>query len=150
MGAMEAEVAKRVRGNNVYFTIQWSQLKKADKYDIISSVPSMGGVYELYYRDDRKRLVLIERSRAWYGGLRSRIRKSVDPELQEDPRLRAILEDYDLYYRYSLLESRDDMIDIIYFFERTRQTKSAAPFHSGRFEKIFLKELSDDKIINVE
>lgn len=150
MGTMEARVEKRIKGNKVYFTIQWSPLKKADKYDIISSVPSMGGVFELYYRDDRKRLVLIERSRAWYGGLRSRIRKSVDPELQPDARLRQILEEYDLYYRYSLLESRDDMIDIIYFFERARQTQKSKPEHSGRFETIYLKELSDDKIINVE
>lgn len=110
----------------------------------------MGGIYELYYRDDRKRLVLIERARAWYGGLRSRLRKSVDPALQEDPGLRRILEEYDLYYRYSLLESRDDMIDIIYFFDRAGRPNGSRPYHSGRFEKIFLKELSDDRIINVE
>ncbi len=147
---MDARVEKRVRGNTVYFTVHWSPLKKADKYDIISSVPSMGGVFELYYRDDRKRLVLIERSRAWYGGLRSRLRKSVDPELQGDSRLRQILEDYDLYYRYSLLESRPDMIDIIYFFERSRRAGAGAQLHSGRFQTIYLKEISDDKIINVE
>lgn len=147
---MEARVAKRVRGNTVYFTVQWSPLVKADKYKIITSVPSMGGVYELYYRDDRKRLVLFERSRAWYGGLRSRLRKSVDPELQPDANLRRILEEYELYYRYSLLESQDDMIDIIYFFERVRRTQSSPPQHSGRFETVYLKELSDDKIVNVE
>lgn len=150
MGSMEARVDKRVRGDTVYFTVQWSTLKKADKYDIISSVPSMGGVFELYYRDDRKRLVLIERSRAWYGGLRARIRKAVDPELQPDAKLRHILEEYDLYYRYSLLESRPDMIDIIYFFERARRRDGGNRLHSGRFKTIYLKELSDDKIINVE
>lgn len=147
---MEERVERQVRDDAVYFTVRWSRLKKADKYDIISSVPSMGGVYELYYRDNRKRLVLIERSRAWYGGLRSRIRRSVDPELQPDSRIRTILEEYELYYRYSLLESRDDMIDIIYFFERTHRSQNQSPHHSGRFEKIFLKEISTDKVINVE
>lgn len=146
---MEAEVERRVRGNAVYFTVRWSRLRKADKYSIATSVPSMGGVYELYYRDDHKRLVLLERAPAWYGGVRSQLRRAIDPELEEDIPKRRILEEYDLYYRYSLLESQADMSDIIYFFDRTDSPHGKVRDDSGRFETIFLKELSEDKIFEV-
>lgn len=150
MEAMEAKVERMIRGNAVYYTIRWSRLKKAEKYAIITTVPSMGGLYELYFRDERKRLVLLQRARAWYGGLRSQLRKAVDPELEEDQRKRRIIEEYDLYYRYTLLESHADMTDIIYFFDRTRNPRGSRHRHSGRFETIFVKELTDDKIIEVE
>ncbi len=142
-------VQKQERGNSVYFTLNWSALAQGDKYRIISSVPSMGGLYELYYMDDRKKLVLLERSRAWYGGLRARIRKSVDPTLQSDLKLRAILEERDLYYRYTTLESRDDMIDIIYFFQRLENPHGRGFQHSGRYASIYVKEISANKIVTI-
>jgi hypothetical protein len=149
MEAMEPVVERRERGNSVYFTMYWSPIIRGDKYKIITSVPSMGGLYELYYMDDRKKLVLIERSRAWYGGLRARLRKAVDPELREEQSIRRILEEYDLYYRYTMLESRDDMIDLIYFFERLRDPRGKGYLHSGRYASIYVKEVSPNKIITM-
>jgi hypothetical protein len=44
-------VQKRVRGRDAYFTVSWSRLRKSEKYEIVRSVPSDAGIYELYYMD---------------------------------------------------------------------------------------------------
>jgi hypothetical protein len=146
---VDATVEKRVRGKAVYFTVTWSPFASGDKYHVVTSVPSMGGMYELYFQDDRGKLVLLERNRAWYGGLRARIRRAVDIELQESPQVRKILEEYKLYYRYTLHENRDDLIDLLYFFSRVRDPKGTGYMHSGRYATIYVKEISANKIVTI-
>ena len=49
----------------VYYTVRWSNLRKADKYDIVKMVPSVSGIFELYYMDDKKKLNLFFFSKAY-------------------------------------------------------------------------------------
>jgi hypothetical protein len=112
-------------------------------------VPAQAGIYELYYMDDKKKLVLMRISRVWYGGLRSRLRHVTDPELDDDPRKNEILTTHTCYYRYSVVQSFGDLQDILFFFAaryRPRETKMS---HSGRYEDIYLEELSPDKIVTI-
>ena len=88
---MEPKVTKNVEADNVYYTVFWSRLKKADRYEIITKVPSVAGLFELYYQDKHKKLNLFHLSKAWYGGLRNRIRKATDPDLEEDEKKKKIL-----------------------------------------------------------
>jgi hypothetical protein len=146
---MEPGVIKKTDQGSVYFTIYWSRLTKADKYDIIKIVPSMPGIFELYYQDRKKKLNLFFLARAYYGGLRNTIRKRTDPELEDDPARRKILTAHDCYYRYTILQSYKDMSDILYFFKQTYNPGDTSTEPSGRYKHIFLEECSDDKIVTI-
>jgi len=146
---MEPSVKKEVNNDSAYYTIHWSKLKKADKYEIISNVPSVAGIFELYYEDKKKKLNLFFLSKAWYGGLRYTLRKRTDPEMENNPNRRKILNDFDCYYRYTLTESYKDMSDILFFFAKTYFPGNSRIKTSGRYQNIFVKEISDDKIVTI-
>ncbi|MBN1698480.1 MAG: hypothetical protein JW881_13275 [Spirochaetales bacterium] len=146
---MQPVVEKRERDESVYYTIRWSRLTKVDKYTIASAVPAVGGIFELYYEDVKKKLNLFFVSKAWFGGLRNQIRKQTDPELEDDPYRKNILNTYPCYYRYTMLESSSDMADILFFFAQTYFPHKMKAEDSGRYEQIFIKELSDDKIVTI-
>jgi hypothetical protein len=142
-------VQKLVHDRDVYFTVSWSRLKKCDKYEIIRSVPSEAGIFELYSMDAKRKLCLFHVGMSWYGGLRNEIRLRTDPELEKDPERRALLEDEECWYRWSLLSNSDDMADILFFFSRTSLPGARPVRHSGRYERIFVKEEDADKIVTI-
>ena len=131
-----------------YFTVRWSPLYKADKYEIHKIVPAVGGVAELYYRDEKGKLFLFRCARSWYGGLRAVIRESTDYELEKDEKLRAIVEKHKdrLYYRYSCCDIKDDLDDVLFFLYETYAPGKHKVEHSGRYNRIFMKEIdAEDK-----
>jgi hypothetical protein len=142
-------VRKLVRKRDVIFTVCWSHLRKSDKYDIIKSVPSEAGIFELYYMDDKGKLCLFHVGKSWYGGLRNELRVLTDIELEKDAARRAILEEHDCWYRWSLLTSSDDMADIIFFFAQTYLPGSTTVHSSGRYEHVFVNEVDADKIVTI-
>lgn len=143
------EIQKQTNQDNVYYTIFWSGLKKADKYEIIKSVPSVSGLFELYYMDHKKKLNLFFMAKAWYGGLRNSIRKMTDAELERNPARRQVLQVYDCYYRYTMTNSYQDMSDILYFFSATYFPGKGKTAPSGRYTQIFVQEESPDKIVTI-
>ena len=147
---MEAKVTKLVEAPNVYYTVFWSRLQKADRYEIITKVPSVSGIFELYYQDEHKQLNLLRIAKAWYGGLRTWLRKVTDPELEEDEIKKGILENRDIYYRYTVVPSYADMSDVLYFFAATYQPRTHKVVSSGRYENIYVNEVSEDKIVTVD
>ncbi len=146
---MEARIEKLIQDDNVYYTVFWSRLEKAERYKIITSVPSVAGIFELYYEDKYKKLNLFHISKAWYGGLRNWLRKITDPDLEEDEKRREILEQYDCYYRYTVVPSYADMSDILFFFADTYLPHRHKVTASGRFDNIFVNEVSEEKIVTV-
>lgn len=142
-------VEKLEKNGDAYFTINWSGIQKADIYSIIRTVPSMAGVYELYYREPVGALKQLFFSMAWYGGLREKLRADIDPSLLgEAPVQRAVVERYPCYYRYSLIENIHDMKDLCYFFaEKAPPDMKAAPEHSGRYASIYVKENNAGKLV---
>lgn len=142
-------VQKLVRGRDAYFTVSWSRLRKSEKYEIVKSVPSDAGIYELYYMDLKKKLCLFHVGKSWYGGLRNEIRVRTDVELETDAGRRALLNRYDCWYRWSLLSSSDDMSDILFFFAQTHLPGITTVHHSGRYTRIFVTENDADKIVTI-
>lgn len=142
-------VEKLVRGSDAYFTVSWSRLRKSEKYQIATSVPSEAGIYELYYMDQKKKLCLFHVGKSWYGGLRHEIRVRTDAELETDARRRSLLDRYDSWYRWSLLSSSDDMSDVLFFFAQTHLPGVATVHHSGRYARIFVTENDADKIVTI-
>jgi hypothetical protein len=148
---MEFVISRRTNRECVYFTVYWSHISKADKYDIVRKVPAMGGIAEMYFIDERGKLNLFCVTRSWYGGLRSTIRALSDPLIEKDPYRKGILlaHEKNIYYRYVLCESYADMTDIVFFFMETYSPGADAVEHSGRFSKIFLKEIDAEKIVTI-
>ena len=142
-------VQKRVRGKDAYFTVSWSRLRKSEKYEIVRSVPSDAGIYELYYMDFKKKLCLFHVGKSWYGGLRNEIRLRTDAELENDAARKALLEKYDCWYRWSLLSSSEDMADLLFFFAQTHLPGTTTVHHSGRYARIYVNEEDADKIVTI-
>jgi hypothetical protein len=142
---VEPIVRKRERNDSVYYTVSWSKLEKAEPHRISRSVPAVSGIYEIYYVDEKERFHLYEVSQAWYGGLRGQIREKTDPELEHDPRKREILDERDCYYRYTQVNSVDDILDILFFLFETYFPKMNRMKSSGRYRYIYVEEISRDK-----
>ncbi len=148
---MKYLISKEVDGKAAYYTIRWSPMAKADKYSILGSVPAMGGMAELYYMDAKGKLCLYMIARSYYGGLRASLRTATDPETEKDEKRRAILMEHEdkIYYRYSLLESKDDMSDIMYFYLSTYLPHKRHK-HSGRYDNIFVSEADSGKLVTID
>ena len=147
---MKYTVSKQVDHNDAYYTVRWSPITKADRLAIRTSVPSMGGIAEMYWMDEHGKLNLYLLARSYYGGLRATLRAASDPLEEKDEKRRAMLERHDgkIYYRYTLVESQDDMADIFYFFMSMRAPGRDFD-HSGRYDRIFLNEVDEGKLITV-
>jgi len=110
-------ISSTVKKGEAYYTLVWSPLKKADKYEVTLKVPSVAGLFELYRMDENKKLNLLSVTHAWYGGLRSQIRAAIDPEATHDPVKIAELEDAELYYRYQRMYLNEKAPDKIYWLD---------------------------------
>lgn len=145
---VDYEIRSEAYRDDGYFTVRWSPIAKADKYAIGRSVPAMGGIAEIYYMDDKNKLNLFCLQRSWYGGVRSMIRERCDPDLEKDENRRKTLEKYKdrIYYRYSCCDSAMDLADVMFFFTETYSPGVLKVEHSGRYDRIFLKEIDGQKI----
>ncbi|WP_020612296.1 hypothetical protein [Sediminispirochaeta bajacaliforniensis] len=142
-------VKKQEKDDDVYFSIAWSHLTKAERYTILGSAPSMAGVYELYYREPGGALKQLFFQMAWYGGIREHLRRDIDPTLLDDaPIQKAIVEVNSCFFRYSLMEDIHDMEDLCFFFSRKAPPdKKELPSHSGRYRKIYVREIDSDRLV---
>ncbi len=146
MFEMKAGLTSRVKLPEAWFTLIWSPLKKADKYEVTLKVPSVAGLYEIYRMDSEKKLNLLSVTHAWYGGLRSQIRAAIDPEATNDPVRKAELEDAELYYRYAPCESFQDIIDAVWYLHSIYFPDDIRVEHSGRYSRIYLNEKAPDRL----
>ena len=137
---MNFGISAKEKNEAVYYYVQWSPLALADRWTINSKVPAVAGIYEIYWMDDHDHLRMLAVGNTHYGGLRSEIRRLTDPELIQDPKVKQILEDREIWYRYAPSNSADIMSDVIWFFRKTYFPENPGVEHSGRFKKIFMKE----------
>lgn len=143
---LKPSLTANVAGNTVSYTLVWSALRKADKYEITSSVPSVAGLYELYRMDEKKQLNLLAVTHAWYGGLRSQLRAAVDPEATTNPVRRAQIENKELWYRYCPCESFPAILDAVWFLHSIYFPQDIRVEHSGRYATIRVAEKAPDRV----
>ncbi len=108
----------------------------------------MSGIYQLFYMDSYKKLVLADMDIAWYGGVRAKLRSFSDPDKLHHPDIKAVL-DKKLYCRFTLSESFADLTDTLsllaqYEFENPEDFEA-----TGRYRDIFLEETSPNKIVTI-
>ena len=72
---------------------------------------------------------------------------SPDPFLEELKR--TLANEDEIYYRWSLVESQDDMSDVMFFFMSTYSPAVWNHPHSGRYGKIFLKEIDSGSLVTI-
>ncbi len=149
--SMAYEIRKSAKDGDAFYTVHWSPITKADKYTINGAVPAMGGLAELYWMDERGKLNLYLLARSYYGGLRATLRTATDPEEEKDERRRAVLLDHEdrIYYRYTLVESQDDMSDVMCFFLSRHAPGTTNQPHSGRYEMIYVKEIDSGSLVTI-
>ena len=146
MANLTAGIAARAEGRDVYYTLTWSPLARADKYSVATGVPAVAGVYELYRMDEEKRLNLLAVAHAWYGGLRSQIREAIDPDAASSPLRRAAVTGADLYCRYAPSDSLDALLDVVWFLRNAYFPCDARVRSSGKYANIYLRERAPDKV----
>ena len=144
---MDYGITAQEKGEAVYYYVQWSPLALAERWTINSKVPAIAGVYEIYWMDDHDHLRMLAVGNTHFGGLRSEIRRLTDPELTVDPKARKILSDEEIWFRFAPSHSPEIMSDVVWFFRKTYFPENPGVTHSGRFEKIFMKESAPDKLI---
>jgi len=136
------------KNGDAYYSVEWSPLSKADRYEIITKVPALAGIYEIYWMDEENHLRLFFLGKTDYGGLRSEIRRLTDPELCKDnEKTRKILDEKEIWYRYTLTDSANVMADVLWYFMQTYFPEKTSFKNSGRFNNISLKESAPDKLI---
>ncbi|HRY56194.1 MAG TPA: hypothetical protein P5142_16350 [Spirochaetia bacterium] len=148
---MDYTIRLEADGDDGYFTVRWSPIAKADKYEIARGAPAIGGIVELYYMDEKGKLNLFCLQRSWYGGIRAMARERCDASIEKDPyRLSILVKWRDrIYYRWTNSESKRDMDDVMFFFLETYSPGSGAVESSGRFERIHVKEIDADKLVSI-
>jgi len=136
------------KNRDVYYFVNWSPLTKADRYGIITKVPAVAGIFEIYWMDEKNRLRLFFVEKTIYGGLRSEIRRVTDPDLCKDNEsLRKILEEKEIWFRYVTTHSSNIMEDVIWYLMQVYDPEKTSVKHSGRYENIFIKESAPDKLM---
>jgi len=144
---MEFGITGMDKKGDIHYFVNWSPLAIADKWEINAKVPSVAGVYEIYWMDETKRLRMFNVGLTHYGGLRSELRRLTDPELCDDAKARDILENKEIWYRYAPSNSSANMADVVWFFMNTYFPENTPVEHSGRYKKIYLTESEPDKLV---
>jgi len=144
---MNLGISVQTKDDSAFYYVQWSPLTLAERWTISTRVPAVGGVYEIYWMDDHSHLRMLSVGNSHYGGLRSEIRRLTDSELALDPKIREILENKEIWFRYAPSNSAETMADVVWFFRVTYFPENPRAEHSGRYKKIFLKESAPDKLI---
>jgi len=144
---MEAGVTSKEKDEIVHYFITWSPLEIAERWTISAKVPSVAGVYEIYWMDDHDHLRMFSVGQTHYGGLRTEIRRLIDPELALDAKTKKTLEDEEIWFRYFPCNSSKIMTDIVWFFRQTYFPENPGVEHSGRFKKIYINESAPNKLI---
>jgi hypothetical protein len=144
---MDYGITAKERNGDIHYFIKWSPLAIADKWEINAKVPSIAGIFEMYWMDENKRLRLFNIGQTHYGGLRSELRRLTDPDLSDNIEIKKILEDREIWYRYASSNSAAEMSDVIWFFMTVYFPGNPRVEHSERYQKIFITESEPDKLI---
>lgn len=133
-------ITKRVHRDIAYFSINWSPLEGISRRRINAAVPSMPGIWELYYLENSRIPRLLKMGAAWRGGLRHKLRFESDPEQPANSVHRGLLEGGDCYYRYTICEIRDDLIDAYTVIASIRGWDIGEIEQTGRHLEIRIRE----------
>jgi hypothetical protein len=108
---------KDVRGDDVYYAIEWSRLFEYDKYTARRVIPELPGIMWLLHpvKTEVESLLFYA---CWRDGLRVGLRKLLDDSFINTGKevLRHLLLQHELLYRFAVIDtSPQDIQDIMYW-----------------------------------
>lgn len=133
-------ISKRVHRDIGYFSLTWSALEPVSRRRINAAVPSLPGIWEVYYLENSRVPRLIKMGAAWRGGVRHKLRFETDPGQPANSDVRSYLESGDSYYRYTICETRDDLVDAYVVVASIRGWDIGSVEATGRFLEVRVRE----------
>ena len=110
--SLKPAISKQIHRNIAYYRVGWSPLYPSIKESINNTVPSLPGLWELYWLEKSFTPRILKMGRAWYGGLRSELRVEADGEEHRNRNIKEYLTSGDCYYRYVVCEIAADLEEL--------------------------------------
>lgn len=144
-GEKHPVVGKQVHRNIAYYRIDWTPLLPVDRHRINSTVPSLPGIWEIYWLQNSRSPRLLKMGQAWYGGLRNELRLEADGEDIRNRDMKEQLLSGDAYYRYTLCEIARDLEEVFDILLSIRGLASPEGPASTRYRDVRISE--DDEMV---
>jgi hypothetical protein len=134
---------KNVRGDEVYYHIEWSRMFVYDRHSVTRLIPEMPGLVFMQHRVNRKMVNMLVLA-CWRDGCRVGIKKLMDEYSTTYVSIRERLSESDVYFRYTVIDtSLNDIKDIMYWLikEYKPELNNVTGFtDSKRYINIYVKE----------
>ncbi|MFW6363687.1 MAG: hypothetical protein ACOC0D_07550 [Spirochaeta sp.] len=140
------QIKKQIHRERAFYHIEWSILEPVSRHTIHSCVPSLPGIWEIYYLENARIPRILKMGRAWYGGLRNVLRLEADGTELQNRDLQEVLESGDSYYRYTVCEIAADLEEVYDVLTTLRGVPSPAP-PPKRYREVRILE-PDEMLIN--
>ncbi len=145
----ETSYNKNVYKGDAYYVVRWSKYLKYNKYEVLKKIPKMPGIYVVFFKNEANRLVPFFLSYSWVNSIMYELNFILNQEADDDMKIKLILEKKDCYYKYVIIESYKDMLDVYEYlqtFYRSRDTyfiKKELEINSGRYNNIFVQDYAE-------
>ncbi|NLV68146.1 MAG: hypothetical protein GXY14_10795 [Spirochaetes bacterium] len=134
---------KNVRGDDVYYYVEWSRMFVYDRHSVTRLIPEMPGLVFMQHKVNRKMVNMLVLA-CWRDGCRVGIKKLMDEYTMTHVSIRERLSESEVYFRYAVIDtSQNDIKDIMYWLikEYKPELNDIAGFtDSKRYINIYLKE----------
>lgn len=144
-GGKHPVVGKQVYRDIAYYRLDWTPLLPVDRHRINSTVPSLPGIWEIYWLENSRSPRLLKMGQAWYGGLRNELRLEADGEDIRNRDMKEKLLSGDAYYRYTVCEAARDLEEVFDTLLSIRGLQAGEGPASRRYRDVRISE--DDEMI---
>ncbi len=132
------------RENDVYYKIEWSRMFKYDRITAARILPELSGILCIMHREGRNFFPILFFA-CWRDGCRLGMKKLLDELACKHPQLREEIIKEDVYYRYTIVDTRaKDMNDILFWLmqEYKPELNDYKNYEdSQRYKNIHIKEI---------
>lgn len=145
----ENSYKKSIYEGDAYFIVRWSPYLICNKYEILKKIPKLPGAFVVFYRTKGNRLVPFYLGFAWVNSIMYELNFVLSEEADHNAKIKLILEDEKCYYKYVVIESYKDLLDIYQYYKtfyESRNTyfiKKELEPNSGRYKNIFVQDYSE-------
>ena len=140
-------VSKQIDRDIAYYRVIWSALFPSSRERIRNTVPSLPGLWELYWLEKSINPRMLKMGSAWYGGLRNELRVEADEGEYRNRGIREYLNSGDCYYRYTICEIGADLEELYEVIASIRRMPGPKTPPARRYADVRISE-PDEMIIH--